>query len=154
MSAASNSNPRSLRNHSEAQACSDSSTAKLNDCAPAVRAAYEAAMNGGAPANDNRPEDVTCSDAHGGTGPAEAFARTQVIDNNVALLSTPKKLNRNGPPEQYEPPRDNVAAQSNEQYLDRSADPETLSIPLVSVPKLNRVIPQSETDLRWLVGIY
>src|SRR5215472_2095147 len=44
MSTANNSNPRSLRNHSEAQACSDSSAAKLNDCAPAVRAAYEAAM--------------------------------------------------------------------------------------------------------------
>jgi hypothetical protein len=36
-------------------------------------------------------------------------------------------------------------AAENEQYLDRSVDPETLSIPLVTFPKLNRVIPQSET---------
>jgi hypothetical protein len=36
-------------------------------------------------------------------------------------------------------------APENEQYLDRDVDPETLSIPLVVFPKLNRVIPQSET---------
>jgi hypothetical protein len=33
-----------------------------------------------------------------------------------------------------------------EQYLDRSIDPERLSIPLVVFPRLNRVIPRSETD--------
>jgi hypothetical protein len=33
-----------------------------------------------------------------------------------------------------------------EQYLDRRIDPEKLSIPLVLFPRLNRVIPQSETD--------
>ena len=31
-------------------------------------------------------------------------------------------------------------------YLDPSVDPETLYIPLVVFPRLNRVIPQSETD--------
>src|SRR5262249_10118545 len=36
-------------------------------------------------------------------------------------------------------------APENEHYLDRSVDPEMLSIALVVFPKLNRVIPQSET---------
>jgi hypothetical protein len=34
----------------------------------------------------------------------------------------------------------------SEQYLDRSVDPETQYFPLVLFPRLNRVIPQSETD--------
>ena len=34
----------------------------------------------------------------------------------------------------------------NEQYLDRSVDPEALSIPLIVFPKLNRVIPQRESN--------
>jgi len=44
MSTANNSNPRSLRNHSEARACPHGSAAKLNDCLPSARAEYEGAM--------------------------------------------------------------------------------------------------------------
>jgi hypothetical protein len=36
-------------------------------------------------------------------------------------------------------------AAENEQYLDGSVDPETLPIPFVVFPRLNRVIPQGET---------
>lgn len=45
MSIASNSNSRSLRNHSDAQSSPDETAAKLDDCSPAERAAYEAAMS-------------------------------------------------------------------------------------------------------------
>ena len=49
-------------------------------------------------------------------------------------------------PQQHIPPAVEQQASENEQYLDRSIDLETLSIPLVLFPGLNRVIPQSETD--------
>jgi hypothetical protein len=42
--------------------------------------------------------------------------------------------------------KDEERVAENEQYLDRSIDPERLSIPLVVFPGLKRVIPQSETD--------
>jgi hypothetical protein len=67
----------------------------------------------------------------------------------VVLLPTAKKPNGRVP-EQYESAQDAAQpheqrAAENERYLDRSVDHETLSIPLVVFPRLNRVIPQSET---------
>jgi hypothetical protein len=71
---------------------------------------------------------------------------------------TPAEDDLAAPPAHYEPSEDDIAsphdagagiveqrAAENGQYLDRSVDPETLSIPLVVFPKLKRVIPQSET---------
>jgi hypothetical protein len=43
-------------------------------------------------------------------------------------------------PQQHKPPAVEQRAAENEQYLDRSIDPEKLFIPLVRFPRLNRVI--------------
>jgi hypothetical protein len=48
-------------------------------------------------------------------------------------------------PDGYAPVKDAIAQRVPESYLDRSVDPESLSILLVVFPGTKRVIPQSET---------
>jgi hypothetical protein len=116
MSVASNSNPRSLRIHSDAQASSDNSATKLNDCVPAVRAAYEAAMS------NWRQQDAQ----------ARRLGLPRPPEPQLAdfLVSANGHDRTQGAPRQ-EPANDNAAAAIplGGDELPRRAIPEDLSIP-------------------------
>lgn len=83
MSIASNSNPHSLRN----QACSDETAIKLNDCDPAVCAAYDAAMG------KWRPQDADAR-KFGRPRPPQPRLKDFVAANTAATLPTPTSLAR------------------------------------------------------------
>ena len=86
--------------------------------------------------------DVTIHDDTMASTPQRAAATTNQLISPA--------LEQPAAPQQHKQPAVEQRAAENEQYLDRSVDPETLSIPLVLFPRLNRVIPQSETDyLGW-----